>query len=203
MKNEVAWHLPDNDNFPMKLDEHGLNFSGRTAFFFYFSGIAATLSMFWVSILSARLLYAAYQDSSITKQYVLVAITCLVISAVSLYSFIKIYNARKKYRRQIEITNNEVLFKETTHKGINSWKEKLKKFAGITLKHYTYRKVDSWYIVLEHTDNTKNVVLFAPDYDSRQLPEEDKKTLLAKYGTKFNLLTTYSRIEEEVNNVKS
>lgn len=197
MENEVAWKQSDND-FPMVLDEKGLNFSGRTAFFFYLSGIAATLSMIWVSTLSAKLLYIAYKTRSVSQNYIIISIMCLAVSIVSLYSFVKIYRARKMYRRQIEITETEVLFKETSHKGVKGWIEKRKKYEGITLKHYTYRKVESWYIVLEHSDDKKNIVLFAPSYDFRNASEEEKRELLARYGTKFNLLTTYSKAEEEV-----
>ena len=105
------------------------------------------------------------------------------------------------YRRQIEITKTEVLFKETSHNGVKAWIEKRKKYEGITLKHYTYRKVESWYIVLENPDSDKNIVLFAPSFEFRNADENEKRQLSARYGTKFNLLTTYSKAEEEVKSV--
>ena len=196
MKNEVAWQTPQENDFPMKLVEKGLDLSGKTAFFFYFAGFAATMSMGWVSVLSVRLIYMTRQDASIPQYYFSIALACLAISVVGLYSFYKLYMDRRAYRKEIEIDGKTVHFKEITRSNTISWQEKLKKYSSVTLRHYSYRGVDSWYIVLDHKEKQKNIVMLAPDYDSRLMEESEKRKILAQYGTKFGLLTTYEKKEE-------
>lgn len=197
MKNELAWVTPENQDFPMKLVERGLAFSGRTALIFYFSGVVAVLSMFWVMALSVKLIYMAQQDPNIPEYYKTVAIVCIAISAASLYSFYKIYMDRRRYCKEIEIADGVVSFSETTRTGKTEWKEKVRKYEGVFLRHYAYRGVDSWYIALVHADTSRSFPVFAPDYDSRLASEEEKRRILAQYGSKFGLLTTFEKNEKK------
>jgi hypothetical protein len=196
MKNELKWENGENDGFPMKLVEKGLDFSGKTAFFFYFSGLVAILSMIWVMVLSIKLIHMTSLDPNIPEYYKMLAFVCLAIGAASLYSFYKIYMDRRAYRKEIEINNGIVKYHEVTRKQETSWQEKLKKYQGVNLKHYSYRGVDSWYVALIHSDSSKSFPVFAPDYDSRMAKEDEKRKLLAQYGSKLNLLTTYERPEK-------
>jgi hypothetical protein len=197
MINELNWTTEPEKDFPMRLSERGLDFSGRTKFFFYFSGIVAILSMIWVMALSVKLLRMTQQDPNIPQYYQMLAVVCLVIGAASLISFYKLYMNRRAYHKVVEINNNTVTYLEKTRNGQTEWQEKLKKYQGIFLKHYSYRGVDSWYIALVHDDASKSFPLFAPDYDSRLADEEEKRKILARYGSKFNLLTTYEKPPEK------
>lgn len=197
MKNELGWVTAENSDFPMHLTEKGLDFSKRTAFFFYFSGIVAVLSMFWVMLLSVKLIYMAHQDPTVPEYYKMVAFVCLAIGAASLFSFYKLYMDRRAYQKTIDIENGQVSYCETTRKGTIEWKEKVKKFEGMYLKHYTYRGVESWYIALVHADTTKSFPVFAPEYESRLATEVEKRTILAQYGSKFGLMTIYEKEEDK------
>ncbi len=203
MKNEIPWQLTEDKTLPMTLSEKGLDFKGKTAFFFYFSGILATLSMSWVAMLSIKLLYMAHKDASVPRTYVTIGIMCFGISAVALYSFYKLYHNRKAYSKEITIKDGSVVFLEKTIDGKTEWTEKIKKFDGIVLKHYVYRGVQSWYIVLDHNDKTKNIVLFAPGFEDKAISEDEKRKKLAQYGTLFNLLTTFERPEDTSDEDKS
>ncbi|MDD3146579.1 MAG: hypothetical protein PHD82_04705 [Candidatus Riflebacteria bacterium] len=196
MKNEMNWQCAENGGFPMRLAEKGLDFKGRTAFFFYFSGLVAVLSMIWVIILSVKLLQFSRVDPNLPSYYTTVAMLCIGISAASLYSFYKLFATRSAYRKNIEIADGTVSFSEVTSKGTREWKEKLRKFEGLTLRHYDFRGVSSWYIALMHADKERCFPVFTPDYDSRLAPETEKRELLARYGSMFNLITTYEKPEE-------
>jgi hypothetical protein len=185
MKNELAWKTSENQDFPMKLVERGLDFSGKTALIFYFSGVVAVLSMLWVMALSVKLIYMAQQDPNIPEYYKTVAIVCIAISAASLYSFYKIYMDRRAYSKEIEIADGTVTFCERTRKGKTEWQEN------------NYRGVDSWYIALVHTDSSRSFPVFAPDYDSRLAGEDEKRKILAQYGSKFGLMTTFEKPEKK------
>ncbi len=197
MKNELAWKTSENQDFPMKLVERGLDFSGKTALIFYFSGVVAVLSMLWVMALSVKLIYMAQQDPNIPEYYKTVAIVCIAISAASLYSFYKIYMDRRAYSKEIEIADGTVTFCEKTRKGKTEWQEKVRKYQGVFLRHYNYRGVDSWYIALVHTDSSRSFPVFAPDYDSRLAGEDEKRKILAQYGSKFGLMTTFEKPEKK------
>lgn len=197
MKNELAWKSPEDQDFPMKLVERGLDFSGRTALIFYFSGVVAVLSMLWVIALSVKLIYMTQYDPNIPEYYKTVAIVCIAISAASLYSFYKIYMDRRAYRKEIEIANGLVTYSETTRKGKSEWQEKVRKYEGVHLRHYAYRGVDSWYIALVHADSSRSFPVFAPDYESRLASEEEKRKILAQFGSKFALMTTYEKPEKK------
>jgi hypothetical protein len=197
MKNEINWQTGDDGDFPMTLAEKGLDFKGRTAVFFYISGLVAVISMAWVMILSVRLLQMTRLDANIPQYYVTIAIICIGISAVSLYSFYRIFSERRSYSKNIVIEDGSVSFVEKTRSGKTEWTEKLRKYDGIFLKHYAYRGVDSWYIALVHSDKTRSFAVFAPDYESRNASEEDKKRLLARYGSRFNLITHYEKPAKE------
>lgn len=196
MKNELNWQVNEDGLFPMRLSEKGLDFKGKTAFFFYFSGLVAVLSMVWVIILSLKLLQLSRVDPSVPSYYVTVALICIGVSVVSLYSFYKLYANRRAYRREIEISDGLVSFFETSKAGNKDWKEKLRKFEGIALRHYSYRGVDSWYIALVHSDTTRSFPIFAPDYEARLAPEAEKRELLARYGSQFGLMTSYEKPEK-------
>ncbi len=88
-------------------------------------------------------------------------------------------------------------FKETTHEKVTEWKEKVRKFEEVGLRHYTYKGVESWFIALIHKDKTKSIPLFAPDYNGRKASEEVKRELLAKYGTMLGVITTYESKSQE------
>lgn len=196
MKNQLNWQCPENGGFPMSLSEKGLDFKGRTAFFFYFSGMVATLSMSWVIILSLKLLLYTRTDPNVPSYYVTISLVCAGISIVSLYKFYKLFAERRVYRKKIEIADGMVTFAENTHAGAREWQEKLRKFEGITLKHYTHRGIESWYIALVHSDKTRSFPIFAPDNEALNAPEPEKRQLLARYGSQFNLLTIYEKPEE-------
>ncbi|GAB4267681.1 MAG: hypothetical protein Kow0029_02350 [Candidatus Rifleibacteriota bacterium] len=197
MKNELNWTIAEGKDFPMKFIEKGLDFSPKTAFFFYFSGMVAILSLLWVMALAVKLIYISQQDPGIPEYYKTVAFICIAISAASLYSFYKLYMDRRNYLKQIEIDKGVVNFIETTSKGKIEWSEKVKKYEGVYLKHYTYRGIDSWYIALVHSDSSKSFPVFAPDYDSKDVSEEEKRKLLAQYGNKFGLLTIYEKKKDK------
>ncbi|MGM0599567.1 MAG: hypothetical protein ACQETH_07075 [Candidatus Rifleibacteriota bacterium] len=197
MQNELNWQTAENEEFPMKLTEKGLDFPPKTAVFFYLSGIVAVLSMFWVLALSLKLIYMVQDDPTIPGYYKTIAIVCIAISVFSLFSFYKLYMNRRAYRKNIEIDNGMVNYSETTRQGANEWQEKLKKYEGVFLKHYSYRGVNSWYIALVHSDPAKSIPIFAPDYESRDIKEEEKKRILAQYGSKFGLVTHYESEEQE------
>lgn len=196
MKNELNWQCGENGGLPMRLTEKGLDFKGRTAFFFYFSGLVAVLSMVWVIVLSIRLLQFTRIDPNLPSYYFTVALVCIGISAASLFSFYKMFRSRRAYRKDIEIADGNVTFCEISDQGRREWKEKLRKFDGLTLRHYDYRGVESWYIALIHSDKDRCFPVFAPDYETRLAAESAKRELLARYGSMFNLLTSYEKKEE-------
>ena len=197
MKNELAWQCPEDKDFPMKLVEQGLAFGGRTALIFYFSGAVAVLSMLWVMALSVKLVFMVKQDPNIPQYYQTVAMVCIAISVASLYSFYRIYMDRKAYCKEIEIDDGLVSYCETTRKGKTEWQEKIRKYEGVHLRHYSYRGVDSWYVALVHSDSSRSFPVFAPDYDSRLASEEEKRKILAQYGSKFGLMTTFEKKKTE------
>lgn len=199
MKNELKWQTPEAGGFPMHLSEKGLDFKGKNAVFFYISGLVATLSLVWVIMLSIKLLQLARTDPNVPQYYVTVALVCAAISAAALYSFYKIFKERRIYLKEISIADGTVSFRERTTAGTVEWQEKLRKFEGLFLKHYSYRGVESWYIALVHSDKTRSFPVFAPDYESRQAPEEEKRKLLARLGSTFNLITNYEKPEEKKN----
>lgn len=198
MQNEIKWQEATPETEKMVLSERGLDFSRKTAFFFYLSGLVATASLGWVIALSIRMLIHAYQDPTMPKYYVTVAFMCLGISFISLYSFIKMLRERHAYNKHIEIDKSMVNFRETTVNGVKEWKEKLKRFDGVYLKHYAYRGVESWYIALVHPESSKSIPLFAPTYEMRTLAEKDKREMLARYGSRLNLITVYEKQSAEV-----
>lgn len=181
----------------MRLVERGLSFGGRTAMIFYFSGVVAVLSMFWVMTLSVKLIFMAQQDPNIPEYYKTVALICIAISVASLYSFYKIYMDRRAYCKEIEIADGVVNFSETTRTGKTEWKEKVRKYEGVFLRHYSYRGVDSWYVALVHADSSRSFPVFAPDNESTNASEEEKRRILAQYGSRFNLMTNYEKKEEK------
>ncbi|MEW6711336.1 MAG: hypothetical protein AB1403_16045 [Candidatus Riflebacteria bacterium] len=197
MKNELNWVSPEGQDFPMKMVEKGLSFNGKTALVFYFSGFVAILSMLWVMALSVKLIFMTQQDPNIPEYYKTVAIICIGISAASLFSFYKIYRERSAYSKEIEIADGTVSFCETTRKGKTEWQEKVRKYEGVFLRHYSYRGVDSWYVALVHADSSKSLPVFAADFDSRQASEDEKRRILAQYGSRFGLMTTFERKEEK------
>lgn len=180
----------------MILSEKGLDFKGRTAFFFYFSGMVATLSMTWVIILSLKLLLYTRTDPSVPSYYITISLACAGISIVSLYKFYKLFAERRVYRKTIEIADGIVTFAENTRAGTREWQEKLRKFDGIALKHYTHRGIESWYIALVHSDKTRSFPIFAPGNETPGATEPEKRQLLARYGSLFNLMTTYEKPDE-------
>lgn len=198
MQNEIKWQDMAGENEKLVLSEPGLDFSRKTAFFFYLSCLVATGSLGWVVALSIRMLVHAYQEPGVPKYYITVAIMCLGISLISLRGFIKMLRERHAYKKHIEIVKSMVYFRETTLNGVNEWKEKLKRFDGVYLKHYDYRGIESWYIALVHPDNSKSIPLFAPSYEMRSLPEKDKREMLARYGSRFNLITVYEKLPAKV-----
>lgn len=202
MKNELNWQAAEDGAFPHQLVEKGLDFRGRSAFFFYFSGLIAVLSMAWVMMLSLKLLHLTRTDPNVPPYYVSIALVCIGISAVSLYSFYKIYADRKAYYKEITIKDGLVTFCEITRKGKVEWSEKLKKYEGISLKHYQYRGVESWYVAIVHSDSNKSFPIFAPTYEARLAPEEEKRTLLARYGGRYGLITQFEKLEAKEPEVK-
>ncbi len=197
MKNELNWQCAENGGLPMRLAERGLDFKGRTAFFFYFSGLVAVLSMVWVIVLSIKLLQFIRTDPNLPSYYMTVALVCIGISIASLYSFYRLFRSRRAYRKDIEIADGTVSFCEINEQGRREWKEKLRKFDGLALRHYDYRGVESWYIALIHSDKDRSFPIFAPDYDSRLAAETEKRELLARYGSMFGLITTYEKKAEK------
>ncbi len=195
MKNELNWETAENGALPMTLSEKGLDFKGKSAIFFYISGLVAVSSMVWVIVLSIKLLTLTRTDQSIPTYYTTIAFVCLIISAVGLHSFYKIIADRLAYSKKIEIKDGQVSFCEQTRAGKTEWQEKLKKFEGVFLKHYSYRGVDSWYIAIVHSDKTRSFPVFAPDFESRLAPEDEKRKLLAQFGTRMNLLTHFEKPE--------
>lgn len=197
MKNELNWQTGEDGQMPMTLSEHGLDFKGRTAVVFYISGIVAVTSMIWVMLLSVKLLHMTRSDPSVPEYYVTIALICIGISAVSLYSFYKLFADRRAYSKNIVISDGNVSYRETTRTGNKEWSDKLRKFEGVFLKHYSYRGVASWYIALVHAEKDRSFPVFAPDYESRLASEEEKKKLLARYGSRLNLVTHYEKPVEE------
>lgn len=189
--------MPDDKSDEMKLEEAGLDFSRKTAFFFYLSGFVATVSLGWVMALSVRLIYLTSQDSSIPQYYITIAIACLVICAMTIHRFLKIFREKRAYKKIVKINNGVVEFYEHTIDGLNSWKEKIKKYEGVYLKHYTYRGIGSWYVALVHRETEKSLPIFVPGHDYKDVGEEEKRKLLARYGTRFGLLTTYEQLSDE------
>ena len=193
MKNEINWDIQDEKPNEMTLEEAGLDFSKKTAFFFYLSGFVATASLGWVMALSVRLIYLTSHDSSIPQYYITIAIACLVICAMTIHRFLKIFREKRAYKKIIKIKNGMVEFCEHTINGLSTWKEKVKKYDGVYLKHYSYRGVKSWYIALVHPEQEKSLPIFVPSFEYKDISEEEKRKLLARYGTQFGLLTTYEQ----------
>jgi hypothetical protein len=191
MKNDIKWVMSENGGLPMELVEKGLNFSGKTAFLFYFSGIISMASMGWVIVLSIKMLQYSRTVADLPRYYVPIAMLCIVMALFFIKAFYTMYNNRRKYRKEISINEGTVHYKETTHEKVVEWSEKIKKFEEVGLRHYTYRGVESWFIALIHKDKAKSTPLFAPDYSNRKATEEAKRELLAKYGTLLGKITTY------------
>jgi len=198
MNNEIKWETGDNNGMPMSLHEKGLDFKGASAFFFYVSGLIAMSSMIWVVILSLKMLQYSRTQPDLPTYYVPIAVVCIFLSLFFIKTFYTLFNNRRKYRRDIIIAEGVVEYKETSHTGIVEWKEKVKKFEEVGLRHYTYRGVDSWFIALVHSDKTKSIPLFAPDYSNKSASEKDKRELLAKYGTLMGMITTYQEKSAEI-----
>ena len=196
MQNELNWESAEDGGFPMKLVEKGLDFKGKTALFFYASVTIAVVSMVWVIMLSIRIMQLSRTDPTIPHYYVTIAIICIAVSLISLHHFYKVFADRKAYFKQIEIQDGNVAFVEITREGRKEWQEKLRKFSGISLRHYTHRGQESWYIATVHDDNTRSFPVFSPGDADRGAPEADKRQLLARYGSLFNLLTSYEKPAE-------
>jgi hypothetical protein len=191
MKNEIEWIADETDTLSMHLQEKGLNFKGMTAFMFYFSGIISMASMGWVIVLSVKMLQLSRTTANLPRYYVPIAMLCIMLSLFFIKAFYTMYNNRRKYLKEISIKGGTVHFKETTHEKVVEWSEKIKKFEEVGLRHYTYKGVESWFIALVHKDKSKSTPLFAPDYQGRKATEEEKRAMLAKYGTMFGIITTY------------
>jgi len=200
MQNEINWESANETGFPMKLVEKGLDLKGRNAFFFYFSVTIAVVSMVWVIMLSIRIMMLSRTDPSIPGYYVTIAMVCIGISLVSLHHFYRVFADRKTYFKQIEIDDGGLVkFIEVTREGRREWQEKLRKFEAISLRHYTYRNRDSWYIAVVHSDKTRSFPIFSPTEADREAPEEAKRELLARMGSQFSqfgLVTSYEKKSE-------
>ncbi|MBU1109483.1 MAG: hypothetical protein KKB51_22570 [Candidatus Riflebacteria bacterium] len=200
MQNELNWKHAEDGGFPMKLVEKGLDFKGKTALFFYASVTIAVVSMVWVIMLSVRIMQLSRTDPSIPSYYVTIAIVCIAVSMISLHHFYKVFADRKAYFKQIDILDGNVSFVEITREGRKEWQEKLRKFDGISLRHYTHRGRESWYIAIVHSDNTKSFPVFSPGEADCGASEETKRQLLARYGSQFSqfkLATIYEKTAEK------
>lgn len=200
MQNELNWECAEDGGFPMKLVEKGLDFKGRTAFFFYFSVTIAVVSMVWVIMLSIRIMQLSRTDPSVPHYYVTIAMICIAISLVSLHHFYKVFADRRAYFKQIEIKDGNVSFVEITREGRREWQEKLRKFEGVNLRHYKYRGRDSWYIAIVHSDNSRSFPIFSPGEADLGASDEAKRQLLARYGSyfsQFKLDTLYEKLSED------
>lgn len=199
MQNELNWECAQDTGLPTKLVEKGLDFKGKTAFFFYFSVTIAVVSMVWVIMLSVRIMQLSRTDPSVPQYYVTIALICIAISLVSLHHFYKVFADRRAYFKQIEIKDGNVSFLEVTRAGRQEWQEKLRKFEAICLRHYSYRGRDSWYIAIVHSDKTKSFPIFSPGEEDREAGEEAKRQLLARFGSQFSqfgLVTSYEKKSE-------
>ncbi len=200
MQNELIWEHPEDSDFPRTLVERGLDLKGKARFFFYASVTIAVISMVWVVMLSIRIMQLSRTDPTVPSYYATIAMICIAISLVSLHHFYKVFADRRAYFKQIEIKDGSVSFLEITREGRREWQEKLRKFETISLRHYTYRKLDSWYIAIVHADNTRSFPIFAPKEADREAPEEAKRQILARMGSLFSpfkLVTSYEKKAEK------
>lgn len=196
MQNELTWEHPEESDFPRKLIERGLDLKGKARFFFYASVTIAVISMVWVITLSIRIMQLSRTDPTVPSYYVTIAMVCIAISLVSLHHFYKVFADRRAYFKEIEIKDGLVSFLEITRAGRREWQEKLRKFEAISLRHYTFRKRDLWYIAIIHSDNSKSFPIFSPREADCGAPEEAKRQLLARMGSMyspFGLVTSYEK----------
>lgn len=188
MNNEIKWKDTDNTYY---LFEQGLNLSKRSGCLFSISSVISIMSLIWVVILSIRLIIASRQQEEIPPHYFSIGLICLFISLYTLYKLYTFYREKKAYRKEIVIKEGLVTYSENKLDSNAQWTEKLKKYDGLFLKHFNHRGTKSWYIAFVHKDTKKSFPVFVPTPDCRNLPEDEKKQVLARYGTKFNIQTVY------------
>lgn len=197
MKNELNWQHSESGGFPMKLVEKGLNIKGKAVVLFYLSAFMAIASMVWVIMLSLRILQVSYGGSTVPEYYTTIAVVCIAVCLITIHHFYKVLRDRRAYYKEITIADGLVNFTEITHNGKTEWKEKLKKFSGIGLKHYKHRNQSSWYIAIIHDENGKSIPVFSPDAENQNATEEVKREQLARMGSAFGLLTHYEKPKTE------
>lgn len=195
MKNELQWKTDENGSLPMILEEKGLGLKGISKFLFYFCATVSLLSMFWVIIVGVGAFAAASKDPTVPEYYKFVSVVSIVLSMMCINTLVRFYKDKKNYYKYVEIANGKVKYLEVTSNKKVEWDEKIKKYSAIELRHYKYRGVTSWYVLLQHHEKSRKVVLFAPEYKYNNANEETKKKVLDFYGKLLNLPTKYLDLE--------
>ena len=195
MKNELKWETGENGSFPMVLEEKGLGLEGFSKFFFYFCGTVSLLSMIWVIVVSIGAFALSNQDPTTPESYRYLSLGCIALSLFCIKTLITFYTDKKNHYKYVEINQGKIKFKETSKSITSEWEEKIRKYTSVNLRHFTYRGVIGWYIVLNNPNKERNIVLFVPEYQYQKASEEDKKTVLEEYGKLFNLPTNYLSLE--------
>lgn len=197
IKNILEWNTAEDGGFPFELHEKGLNLKGLQKYFFYFSSIVSVCSMLWGMLISINILHVHLTNpGKLPSYFSTMAVICICVCMFCLISFHNLYKSKKMYRKDIIINDGNVDYKEVNDKGTTEWKIKIKKFSSVSLLHYKYKRVKSWYIALVHQDKDKIIPLFIPE-DNKEVSEADKRELLAKYGTIFGLTTNYVELENK------
>ena len=195
MKNVINWETGENGSLPMVLEEKGLGLKGSYKFLFYFCASISLLSMIWVIVISVGVYASVNKDPTLPEYYRMVAIGCIALSGFCINSLLKFYKDKKNYYKHIEIYNGKIKFKEVTTSKKSEWEERIRKYSSVDLRHYNYRGESSWYVLLQHHEKEKKVVLFAPEYKYQNATEETKREVLSFYGKLFNLPTNYLDLE--------
>ena len=195
MENELEWKTAEKGEFPWTLDEKGLGLKGSSKFFFYFCSIISFISMIWVIVVSIGAYAATRNDPTLPSYYPMVSIGCIAFSMVCINTLIKFFTSKIKYEKHVEITGGTITYKEFDNNKTTEWTEKTRKYQAVELRHYTYRGVSSWYILLAHKESNRRLPIFAPKYEERNATEEAKCELLRSYSKIFNLPEVYLDLE--------
>lgn len=195
MKNEIEWKTAENGELPWTLDEKGLGLKGSAKFFFYVCSIISLLSMIWVIVISVGVFAATKEDPTLPTYYPMVSVGCIALSMMCINTLVKFYISKIKYEKHVEIAGGSIKYKENDTNKQTEWSEKLRKYQSVELRHYNYRGVSSWYILLNHQDKSRRLPIFAPEYNSRVVTEEAKREKLSYYGNLFKLPEVYLDLE--------
>ncbi len=195
MQNELNWVLSENNTLPMVLEEKGLGLKGFQKLFFYFCTFISFLSMLWVIVISFGVFLATNKDPTLPDYYKFVAVGCIVLSGFCINTLIKFYRDKKNYYKYIKIADGKVKFKEVTMNKTIQWEERIKKYTSVELRHFNYRRISSWYILLQHQDKEKRFAIFSPEYKYQNADETSKHEVLDFYGKLFGLPTKYLDLE--------